>query len=121
MQTIAEVITRGTVSSHTASTMLLRPAGTVTSHVLRAQADPVRAYLDRHGNPSFSFFSSFFLPSHLLSVFLFRLFVNCLNPTITLEEATWRITATRVHAFRFCGFLCLFFSFLFSPKKKEKR
>lgn len=50
-QNIAHVTTTGKISSHTASSLLLRPVGTVASQVNDTQSDPVRAYLDRHGDP----------------------------------------------------------------------
>lgn len=50
-QNIAHITTTGKVSSHTASSLLLHPVGTVASQVTDTQFDPVRSYLDRHGDP----------------------------------------------------------------------
>jgi fatty acid synthase subunit alpha len=50
-QNIAHVTTTGKVSSHTASSLLLHPVGKVASQVTDTQSDPVRSYLDRHGDP----------------------------------------------------------------------
>lgn len=48
---VASISTTGKITSHTASSRLLRPVGTIASQATHVQADPVRSYLERHGDP----------------------------------------------------------------------
>lgn len=50
-QKVGEISTSGKITSHTDSSRLLRPVGTVVSRVTNSQFDPVKSYLERHGDP----------------------------------------------------------------------